>query len=81
MAIHPAPTDLCPIIGQAVEAAGVQLARKNLTISVEAPAQLDLYADGNRLQQVSDNLLSNAVKRRIADTGRHQNHSPCVAAI
>ena len=43
-------------------AAAAQTAAKNLTVAVDAPAHLDLYADGSRLRQVADNLLSNAVK-------------------
>ncbi len=62
LAIHPAPTDLAAIIDHAVEAAAAQTAGKNLTVTVDTPAQLDIYADASRLQQVADNLLSNAVK-------------------
>jgi two-component system, OmpR family, phosphate regulon sensor histidine kinase PhoR len=62
LAIHPAPADLAAIIGHSVEAAAAQSSGKNLTVTVNAPAPLDLYADGSRLQQVADNLLSNAVK-------------------
>lgn len=62
LAIDPAPADLCPIIGHAVAGVAAQNADKNLTITVDTPAQLDLYADSSRLQQVADNLLSNAVK-------------------
>jgi signal transduction histidine kinase len=62
LAIDPAPTDLAVIIGAAVQAAAAQTAGKNLTVIVDAPARLNLYADGSRLQQVADNLLSNAVK-------------------
>jgi len=62
LAIHPAPTDLCAIIDQAVAATTAQTTAKNLTVTVHTPAQLSLYADASRLQQVADNLLSNAVK-------------------
>ncbi|BFU43512.1 ATP-binding protein [Krasilnikovia sp. MM14-A1004] len=62
LAIHPAPTDLAEIIAHTVEALGTQAAGKNLTVSVDAPTHLELYADGSRLQQVADNLISNAVK-------------------
>jgi PAS domain S-box-containing protein len=62
LTIDPGPTDLCEIIGQAVETVAAQTAEKNLTVVVDTPAQLTLYADGSRLQQVADNLVSNAVK-------------------
>jgi PAS domain S-box-containing protein len=62
LAIHPGPTDLAAIIGHAVAATAAQTAGKNLTVTVNAPPQLNLCADGSRLQQVADNLLSNAIK-------------------
>ena len=62
LAIHPAPTDLATIIDHAVQAVTAQTAGKDLTVIVDAPAHLELYADDSRLRQVADNLLSNAVK-------------------
>lgn len=62
LAIHPAPANLAAIIEQAVAAMAAQAGDKNLTVAVDTPAHLDVYADGSRLQQVADNLLSNAVK-------------------
>jgi PAS domain S-box-containing protein len=62
LAIHPAPADLTAIITHAVAAMAAQAGDKNLTVAVDTPARLDIYADGSRLQQVADNLLSNAVK-------------------
>ncbi|MEU4619564.1 PAS domain-containing sensor histidine kinase [Actinoplanes sp. NPDC023801] len=67
LAIHPAPADLAAIIGGAVQAVAAQAAGKNLTIIVDTPEHLELYADGSRLQQVADNLLSNAIKYTPAD--------------
>jgi two-component system, OmpR family, phosphate regulon sensor histidine kinase PhoR len=64
LAIQPDSTDLVPIISHAVAATAAQTAGKNLTVTVNTPAQLNLYADGSRLQQVADNLLSNAVRSR-----------------
>jgi len=62
LAIDPAPTDLAAIIGHAVAAVAAQSTGKNLTVTVDTPAHLNLYADASRLQQVADNLLSNAIK-------------------
>lgn len=62
LAIDPAPADLTAIIGHAVTAAAAQSAGKNLTVTINTPTQLTLYADAGRLQQAADNLLSNAVK-------------------
>jgi PAS domain S-box-containing protein len=62
LTLQPAATDLRDIIWQSVDALATQAADRNLTISVDMPERLDLYADGSRLQQVADNLFSNAVK-------------------
>jgi PAS domain S-box-containing protein len=62
LAIHPAPTDLSDIIRHTVDTLATHSAAKDLTVTVDTPTKLDLYADGSRLQQVCDNLLSNAVK-------------------
>ncbi len=62
LTIHPAPTDLRAIIDRAVQATAAQAADKALTITVDTPQPLNLYADASRLRQVADNLLSNAVK-------------------
>ena len=62
LAIQPAPADLRPIIEHAVAAVAAQAADKNLTVTIDIAAPLELCADAGRLQQVADNLLSNAVK-------------------
>ncbi|MEV6637304.1 ATP-binding protein [Actinoplanes sp. NPDC051470] len=62
LAIDPAPSDLVAIVEHAVAAIAAQSAEKALTVTIDTPARLDLYADSSRLQQVADNLLSNAVK-------------------
>ncbi|GIF43951.1 ATP-binding protein [Actinoplanes xinjiangensis] len=62
LAITPAPTDLTAIIEQAVEAAAATVEDKQLTVTVDLPERLELYADGHRLRQVADNLIGNAIK-------------------
>jgi two-component system, OmpR family, phosphate regulon sensor histidine kinase PhoR len=62
LAVDPIDTDLCAIIIQAVQANTPPAAEKHLTITVQLPERLDLYADPSRLRQVADNLLSNAIK-------------------
>ena len=62
LAIDPTPTDLCGIIGQAVQAAAATAADKQLTVVEDLPDRLELYADPHRLRQVADNLIGNAVK-------------------
>lgn len=62
LAVDPIDTDLCAIITQAVQANTPPAAEKHLTITVQLPERLDLYADPSRLRQVADNLLSNAIK-------------------
>ncbi|MEV6596709.1 ATP-binding protein [Actinoplanes sp. NPDC051346] len=62
LAIQPIGTDLCAIVGDATHALEHDAADKGLTITVDAPARLDLYADPDRLRQVADNLLTNAIK-------------------
>jgi PAS domain S-box-containing protein len=67
LAVQPTHTDLADIIATAVHAAAGTVAEKRLTVRVDAPAHLPLYADPNRLRQVADNLLSNAIKYTPAD--------------
>ena len=62
LAVNPTDTDLCAIIGQAVQAHAAQTTDKQLTVGVRLPARLDLHADPERLRQVADNLLGNAIK-------------------
>ncbi|GID62405.1 hypothetical protein Acy02nite_02860 [Actinoplanes cyaneus] len=62
LATDPVDTDLCAIIGDAVQACTASAAAKQLTVTVRLPHRLDLHADPNRLRQVADNLLSNAIK-------------------
>ncbi|GGQ47737.1 sensor histidine kinase [Couchioplanes azureus] len=62
LSIDPAPTDLSEIIRTSVTNLAARTAAKHLTVTVDVPDRLDLYADSSRLQQVADNLLSNAVK-------------------
>jgi PAS domain S-box-containing protein len=62
IAVHPSDTDLCDIIGQAVQAHTPLADGKQLTVTVQLAGPLDLHADPNRLRQVADNLISNAIK-------------------
>ncbi|WP_433728203.1 ATP-binding protein [Actinoplanes sp. CA-051413] len=62
LAVDAVDTDLCAIIGEAVQANTALAAGKQLSVIVQLPDRLDLYADPNRLRQVADNLLSNAIK-------------------
>ncbi|MEV4283563.1 sensor histidine kinase [Actinoplanes xinjiangensis] len=62
LAADPVDTDLCAIIGEAVQACVAPAAAKQLTVTVRLPDRLGLHADPHRLRQVADNLLSNAIK-------------------
>ena len=45
-----------------MQAAAAAADDKQLTVIVELPERLELYADPHRLRQVADNLIGNAVK-------------------
>jgi PAS domain S-box-containing protein len=62
LAVDPVDTDLCAVIGAAVQANTAPAFGKQLTLNVRLPERLGLYADPVRLRQVADNLLSNAIK-------------------
>ncbi|BBH70691.1 hypothetical protein ACTI_73760 [Actinoplanes sp. OR16] len=62
LAISTADLDLRAIIDDAVQAIGITAQHKNLTITVDSPASVEMHADPHRLRQVADNLISNAVK-------------------
>jgi PAS domain S-box-containing protein len=62
LAVDPVDTDLCDIIGEAVQANTAPAAAKQLTVTVQLPQRIHLYADAIRLRQVADNLISNAIK-------------------
>jgi PAS domain S-box-containing protein len=62
LTIEPADTDLCAIIGAAIDAIRPQTTTKNLTVQTDLPDRLPLHGDPHRLRQVADNLLSNAIK-------------------
>ncbi|HYN94293.1 MAG TPA: ATP-binding protein [Pilimelia sp.] len=62
LAVDPVDTNLCEVIGEAVQANTALAADKRLTVTLQLPERIDLYADPQRLRQVADNLLSNATK-------------------
>jgi signal transduction histidine kinase/DNA-binding response OmpR family regulator len=54
--------DVQPLLREAVDGFRGQADQKELTLSLEVPADVSVRADAGRLRQVLDNLLSNAVK-------------------
>jgi PAS domain S-box-containing protein len=62
LALQPTDTDLCAIIGEAVQAAMPAAVDKKLQLLTQSPEHADIHGDPVRLRQVADNLLSNAVK-------------------
>jgi PAS domain S-box-containing protein len=62
LAVDPIDTDLCTIIGDAVQGYAARASDKHITMTTELPGRLGLHADPGRLRQVADNLLSNAIK-------------------
>lgn len=65
LAIYPVATDLTDVITAAVQAATATATSKHLTINVNVPQHLSLYADPNRLRQVADNLISTRSNTRL----------------
>ncbi|WP_433790838.1 ATP-binding protein [Actinoplanes sp. CA-252034] len=62
LAVNLVDTDLCTIIGEAIQANSASAVGKQLDVTVQLPDRLDLHADPSRLRQVADNLLTNAIK-------------------
>jgi PAS domain S-box-containing protein len=62
LTIDPRPVALSKLIGDAVDALRHAAGAKQITIKIDTPRHLPVYADPTRLRQVLDNLLSNAVK-------------------
>ncbi len=59
--LDPFRVDLVMVVGQAVEAAGLQAAEAGIELVADLPGALDVMADGMQLRQVTDNLLANAL--------------------
>ena len=59
--IDPFRVDLAQVVGEAVEAAGLQAEAAGVDLVAELPAELVVLADGMRLRQVADNLIDNAL--------------------
>ncbi len=75
-----APVDLCEVVATAVETAGPEAARRQLSLATDLPAQAQLIADRGELEIILNNLISNAVKYnrsggsvtvRVADQDQH----------
>jgi protein-histidine pros-kinase len=60
--IHCADVDLVPLAVAAVESASPETDRAHVRVVLDAPADLPVRCDADRMGQVLDNLLSNAVK-------------------
>jgi signal transduction histidine kinase/CheY-like chemotaxis protein len=60
--IRPEPMDLVALLRDIVEANQPLAARKRQTITLTAPAALDLVCDSDRVREAIDNVLSNAIK-------------------
>jgi excisionase family DNA binding protein len=60
LCLEPQPTDLAALLEQIV--VGARGWSEQHTISLNAPASLEVYVDGLRLEQVLVNLLDNAIK-------------------
>ncbi|HSU01675.1 MAG TPA: PAS domain S-box protein [Nocardioides sp.] len=59
--IDPFRVDLTRVVGEAVEAAGLQAEAAEIDLRAELPDALDVVADGFRVRQVADNLIANAL--------------------
>ena len=57
-----ARTDLTPVLGDIAELYGAVAEEKDVTLTVDLPAQLLAYGDSALIQQAVANLLDNAVK-------------------
>ncbi|GAB2599236.1 sensor histidine kinase [Kocuria himachalensis] len=60
--LQPVPTDLVPLVVQAVSAAEPRATETGVDLRIQAPATVEVQCDPMRIGQVLDNLLSNAIK-------------------
>ena len=60
--LRPVPLSLPDLLQTAARAAGTRAAARDVTVSVDAPAALQVEADPDRLRQAVDNLLDNATR-------------------
>ena len=61
-AFDPGTIALAPALQEIVDALGAAAAEKQLTVTLEVPAELQAEADSFALEQVVSNLLDNAIK-------------------
>lgn len=60
--LRPQRVCLATLVREAIVEHHRRAVRKLLRVQLQAPAQLELFADAGALRQVTDNLLSNAIK-------------------
>jgi signal transduction histidine kinase len=60
--IRPEPMDLVVLLRDIVEANQLLATRKRQTITLTAPAAIELTCDSDRIREAIDNVLSNAIK-------------------
>ena len=60
--LAPSPIDLRAVVRDAVDRFGLEIQRRHVTVTVDAPDPVHGNWDGRRLDQVVTNLVSNALK-------------------
>jgi two-component system cell cycle sensor histidine kinase PleC len=60
--LDPEPIDLCPLITEAVRVVAVSAEAKNIDVTTQIEACIEVNADRRAIKQILLNLLSNAVK-------------------
>jgi signal transduction histidine kinase len=62
LTLEPEPFDLAASLGRLREDALAQLAPGEVSVAIEAPAEIELTGDRRRIEQAVSNLVSNAIK-------------------